>query len=225
MATHLDLEEQEQLDQLKAFWQRYGNLITWVLILALGAYGAWSAWNFWQRDQGAKAALMFDELDGAARAGDVERTTAIFADMRDRYGRAVFTQQGGLLAARVAADKGNTEAARLALAWVAGNATEDDYRALARFRLAGLLIDEKKYDDAMRELDGTDGGSFAALIADRRGDILQAQGKKDEARTAFQKAWQTMDPQIEYRRIVEAKLNALGVQPAGSAASGAGAAP
>ena len=60
MATQLDLQEQEQLDELKAFWNKYGNLITWVLVLALGAYAAWTGWNYWQRNQGTKAAAMFD---------------------------------------------------------------------------------------------------------------------------------------------------------------------
>ncbi len=221
MATHLDLEEQEQLDQLKAFWQQYGNLITWLVIIALAAFGAWNGWNLWQRNQAAKAGLLYDELDRAARAGDLERTTNIFGDMKDRFGRTVFTQQGGLLAAKLAAEKGQTDAARAALAWVADNATEDAYRAAARLRLAGLLFDAKKYDEALKQLDAIDGGVFPALVADRRGDILNAEGKTAEAKAAYEKAWQAIDPQLEYRRLIEAKLNSLGVEP-GGAASGAG---
>ena len=93
MASHLDLEEQEQLDDLKAFWKQYGNLITWVLVLALGAYAAWNGWNYYLRDQGAKAGSLYDEIDRAAEALDSERATRIFADMKERYPRAVFTQQ------------------------------------------------------------------------------------------------------------------------------------
>ena len=63
MASHLDLEEQEQLDQLKAFWNQYGNLVTWLLVILLGGYAAWNGWNLYQRDQGAKAGSMFDEID------------------------------------------------------------------------------------------------------------------------------------------------------------------
>ncbi|MEO8081836.1 MAG: tetratricopeptide repeat protein, partial [Caldimonas sp.] len=212
---------QEQLDQLKAFWQQYGNLVTWTLIIVLGAFGAWNGWNLWQRNQAEKAALLYDELDRASRTGDVERTTNIFGDMKDRYGRAVFTQQGGLLAARVAADKGRTDLARAALAWVADNATVDEYRAAARLRLAGLLLDEKKYEEALKQLELVDAGEFAALVADRRGDIQQAQGKSAEARVAYDKAWQAMAPDVEYRKVIEAKLNVLGAQPTASAASGA----
>jgi len=222
MATQLDLEEQEQLDQLKAFWNQYGNLISGLLIAAACAYLAWFGWNWYQRDQGVKAGSMYDEFDKALQAADAERAGRIFADMKARYPRAAFTGQAGLAAAKLAGDKGQADAARADLAWVAENGSEAEYRTVARLRLAGLLLDEKKYDEALKQLDGVDAIEFQALAADRRGDVLMAQGKGDEARAAYQKAWSAMDAQVDYRRIVEAKLNVLGVDPAASAASGAG---
>jgi predicted negative regulator of RcsB-dependent stress response len=224
MATHLDLEEQEQLDQLKAFWKQHGNLITWLLVLVLGAFAAWNGWNLYQRDQGAKAGALFDELEHAAQQVDSDRATRIFADMKERYPRATFTQQGGLLAARVAAEKGQYDAAKASLAWVADNAGEAEYRAIARLRLAGLLLDTAKYEEALKQLDAVDSPQFAALVADRRGDVLLAQGKNAPAQAAYQKAWSAMDPKTDYRRLIEAKLNLLGVQPAAGAASAAEAA-
>ena len=225
MATHLDLEEQEQLDQLKAFWKQYGNLITWLLVLVLGGYAAWNGWNLYQRDQGAKAGSLYDELDRAAQAGDSDRATRIFADMKERYPRATFTQQAGLLAARVAAEKGQYDAASASLGWVADKAGDDEYRAIARLRLAGLLLDTKKYEEALKQVDAVTGGpEFIALANDRRGDILLTQGKSAEAQAAYLKAWTAMDPKLDYRRVVEAKLNLLGVQPAAAAASGVEAA-
>jgi predicted negative regulator of RcsB-dependent stress response len=224
MATHLDLEEQEQLDQLKAFWNEYGNLITAVLVIAVVAYLGWLGWNAWQRDQGAKAGSMYDELDHAAQAGDSVRANSIFADMKDRYPRTTFTGQGGLLAAKTAADKDQLEVARNDLAWVAESASEGVYRAIARLRIAGLLLDEKKYDEALKQLDGIDDAEFTALAADRRGDVLSAQGKLDDARAAYQKALAAMDAKVDYRRVIEAKLNVLGTNPAAAPASGAAAA-
>ena len=179
MATHLDLEEQEQLDQLKSFWKQYGNLITWVLIAALGSYAAWNGWHWWQRDQAAKAGAMYDELDRAAQAGDADKAGRIFADMKERYPRTAFTAQGALLAAKTEFEKGQIDSARATLTWVAENAKETEIQTIARLRLAGVLLDEKKYDEALRQLDTANAGEFAALVADRRGDILLAQGKKD----------------------------------------------
>ncbi|HET6599504.1 MAG TPA: tetratricopeptide repeat protein, partial [Burkholderiaceae bacterium] len=153
MATHLDLEEQEQLDQLKTYWKQYGNLITWVLIVVLGGYAAWNGWNWWQRDQAVKSSAMFDALDTAAQAGDADAAARIFADMKDRYPRTAFTEQAGLLAAKVQFDKGKADAALETLAWVGAHATEVEYRTVARLRAAGVLLEQKKYDDAIKQLD------------------------------------------------------------------------
>ena len=216
MATHLDLEEQEQLDQLKSFWKRYGDLFTWVLILGLGGYAAWTGWNWYQRDQASKAGAMFDQLDKAAQASDVDQVGRVFVDMKQRYAGAAFTQQAGLAAAKLQVEKGKADAALESLDWVGASAAETEYRAIARLRAAGLLLDQKRYEEALKQLDGADAPEFAALVADRRGDVLLAQGKKDEAKAAYQTAWQAMASTVDYRRLIDAKLTALGAAPSDS---------
>jgi predicted negative regulator of RcsB-dependent stress response len=225
MATHLDLEEQEQLDQLKAFWKQHGNLITWTVTLALAAFAAWNGWNWWQRDQAVKAGAMYDELEKAAQAGEAAKAGGIAKDMRERYPRAVITQQGALLAAKVQFEKGQADEAAATLGWVAGNASEAEYQTVARLRLAGLLADQKKYDEALKQLEGATAKDFEALVADRRGDVLLAQGKTEDAKAAFNQAWKLMDPKVEYRRIIDAKLTSLGAAPAASTPRTAGATP
>lgn len=224
MATHLDLEEQEQIDQLKHFWNQYGNLITWTVILVLGASSGWIWWNRYQADQSAKAGVMFDELDKAVQAGDANRAAALFIPLKDRYARTAFAEQGGMTLAKVQFDKGQLDNARATLAWVIENAPEEEYKTLARLRMAGIFLDQKKYDEALKQLDGATTKEFEPLVADRRGDILMAQGKKDEAKAAYQKAWKDMDPKLGYRNLLEAKLTALGAAPepdkAASAAEG-----
>jgi predicted negative regulator of RcsB-dependent stress response len=223
MATHLDLEEQEQLDQLKAFWKQWGNLITWVLVAVLAAYAGWQGWSQWQARQASQAGAMYDELDKAVQAGDAAKTTGIFNDMKERFPGTAFTQQAGLLAAKLQFDKGQADAALATLAWVGANAVEDEYKTVARLRLAGLLLDQKKFDEALKELDGATAKEFEGLVADRRGDVLVAQGKADDAKAAYAKAFAALDAKVEYRRIVEAKLTALGAAPAPEAAASAAA--
>lgn len=222
MANTLNLQDQEQLDDLKAFWKRHGNWITWLVTLVLLAFAGWNGWNWYQRNQSVQAAAMFDELDKAASAGDADKVGRVFNDMKERYAAANLTQQGGLIAARVQFDKGQADAAKASLGWVAEKAAEDEYRAIARLRLAGLLLDAKDYPGALKALDGVTAKEFAALASDRRGDVLLAQGKTDEARAAYQAAYKAMDDKIDYRRLVEVKLTALAAPPAPAvAASGA----
>lgn len=220
MATQLDLQEQEQIDNLKAFWNQYGNLITWLLVIVLGAFAAWNGWNTWQRSQGAKASGLFDQLERAVESADTDRTSRAFADLKERYPDTTYAQQGALLAARLQNEKGQGDAARATLAWVAEHGKDGAYRAAARLRLSALLVDAKQYDQALQQLSGVDDKSFEALVADRRGDVLLAQGKKDEARAAYLAAWKAMDPTLDYRRLIDAKLAALGAAPPDAAASG-----
>ena len=217
MAQPLDLQEQEQLDDLKAFWKTYGNLITWALVAALAVFAGLNGWKWWQREQSIKAAAMYDELDRAAQAGNAQRAGQIFADLKQRYPRTVYAEQGGLLAASVQFASGQSDEAKASLDWVAGNATENEYQTVARLRLAGLLLQAKDYDAALKQLDAAKAPTFAALVADRRGDVLLAQGKPAEARSAYQAAWQAMDAKVEYRRLIDAKLTALGAAPGAAA--------
>ncbi len=214
MAKHLDLEEQEQLDQLKHFWAQYGNLITWVLIVVAGAMAAWNGWQYWQRSQGAKAAALYDEIERAALAPDTSRLEGALTEMKDRFGSTAQASQGALLAARTLFDQGKAEPARAALAWVADKGADDAYRAVARLRLAALDLDAGKYDDAMKALDGAVPAEFRGLFEDRRGDILLAQGRADEARQRFEVAWKALGEQNPYRQLIEVKLASLGVAPA-----------
>jgi predicted negative regulator of RcsB-dependent stress response len=216
MAT-LDLEEQESLDQLKAFWARFGNLITWVLLIALACWAAWTGWHWYQRDQSFKASAMYDELDTAAQAGDAERAAAIFARMKDGFASTTYAEQGGLLLAKLQYDKQKPEDAKATLGWVAEHAAESEYQTLARLLLAGVLLEQKKYDEALKQLDDAKAATFAGLVADRRGDVLAAQGKRNEAKAAYDQAWKSIDPALDYRRLIEAKLNALGAVPEGAA--------
>jgi predicted negative regulator of RcsB-dependent stress response len=224
MATQLDLREQEQLDDLKAFWSRWGSAITWTATVVLAGFAAYNGWQLWQRTQGEKASGMYDELDRAVKAGDVERTTRMFGDLKDRHPKSLAAAQAALQAAKVQAEKGKTDEALVSLQWAADNASDAALRVVARLRAAALLVEKKELDKALAQLDAInkpDATEFEALIADRRGDVMQAQGKKAEAIAAYQAAFKAMSEKLEYRRLIEGKLTALGAAPAESAAAAA----
>jgi len=221
MAQQLDLQEQEQVDALKAFWASYGNLIMWTVTLVLAAFAGWSWWQKLERDKSLQASTMYGELQSAAGAGDDKRAAQIFADMKAKVAKTAYTQLGGLLAAKVQADKGDTADAIASLQWVA-DAGNDENAAAAHMRLAGLLADAKKYDDALKQLALVKPASFAPLVSDRRGDIALAQGQTDAAIKAYKAAYDGLPETTQYRVLVEAKLTKLGAAPAASgAASGA----
>ena len=213
MANQLDLEEQEQLDQIKHFWKQYGNLITWVLALVMACVAGWNGYQYWQRNQATQAAAMFDEVERMAQLADMAKVDRAFGDMKERFATTTYAQHSGLLAARLYAEAGKAEQAKAALLWVSENASDPGLQAIARLRLAGLLMQSKDYAQALAQLDGKFPPDFSALVADRRGDIHSLQGKTADAKAEYQKAYAAFDERTEYRRLVEIKLNALGSDP------------
>lgn len=213
MANQLDLEEQEQLDQLKHFWKQYGNPITWLLILVLTAFAGWNFYKYWQRNQAVQAAAMYDEVERVLGSGDPARIDRAFADIKERFSSTAYAQQAGLLVAKQHFSSGNFEGATAALKWVAEQSSDEGYQSIAKLRLAGLMMDSQAYDGALELLSGKFSTNFSGLVSDRKGDIFLLQGKKAEAGVAFKAAYSSFDERTEYRRLVEVKLNSLGVDP------------
>jgi predicted negative regulator of RcsB-dependent stress response len=212
-----DLEEQEQLASLKAWWNQYGNLVSWLLIFALAGYAAWSGWNYYQRTQTAQAGQLYEELQKAVSAKDNARVQRAATDMTERFGRSAYAQMGALVAAKSAFDANDLKAAKTQLQWVIDKGSEE-YKAIAKIRLAGILLDEKAYDEALKLLAGDFPEQFAGAVADRKGDILVAQNKKEDARAAYQTALEKTDPKNPGRQLIELKLDAIGGAPAKAAA-------
>ena len=231
MATqNLDLEAQEQLDQLKFFWKRYGNLITGTIIAVSLAFLGWQYYQKHQRDQAAQAAGVYQSLLQAAAAHDDARVAHIWADLKGKYGGTVYAEQGALLAGAALAGVKSDEA-MAALKWEIEQGKQDAYRGLARLRLAALMAQARQWDEAVKVLSSGIPDAYAGLAADRLGDIYSAQGKKTEAKAAYEKALKAIAEDQDYRRLVQIKHDALSsivalppVAAASAAASAASAA-
>ena len=212
MAQHFDLEEQEQLDQLKHFWSKWGTPITGALIVVFGSFAAWNGYQYWQAREATQAAALADAVTVAVEGQQLERIGQPWADLQSGYARTQQAAQAGLLVAKAQADAGQWDQAKQALAWVAENGNDQGLQALARLRLAAVLVEQKQLDAALQQLAASFPAEFAAAAADRRGDVYALLDKKTEAVAEYEKAYQAFDSQVDYRRLVEFKLNALGVQ-------------
>ncbi|MFN4121545.1 YfgM family protein [Acidovorax sp.] len=221
MAKHLDLEEQEQLDQLKHFWNTWGTLISSVLIVVAGSLAAWNGYQYWQNRQAVQAAALLDAVESAVQSRDQTRIEQAAADLKAKYPGTTQAGQAGLLLAKHMVDAGNAAGAKDALGWVSEKSSDDGLKALAKLRLAGILMDEKAYDEALKLVSSGFPPEFEAVYADRKGDILVLQDKRQEAVAEYTRAYKAFEEGVEYRRLVEIKLNALGAsaQPATVAAA------
>ncbi|TFW28601.1 YfgM family protein [Massilia horti] len=204
-----DLEEQEQIANFKAFWNQYGNLITWVLILALGSYAGYNFWNSHKRTSALVASGLYGELQNSLEAKDNAKVQRVAADIESKYEGTAYAQMAALGAAKSAFDANDLKTAKAQLQWVLDHGNEE-YQSIARLRLAGVQLDEKAYGDALKTLSGKILPQFNAEVQERKGDVLTAQNKLAEARTAYTAALAAMDKRNPGRQVVTVKLESIG---------------
>lgn len=213
----LDLEEQEQIDQLKAFWQKYRNLITGVLTVALFAYAAYSAYQWWRNSQATEASKLYETMVVAITKGDKDQTLRAANDLQKDYARTTYAAMSSLVAARIASDAGDSAKAIDYLRWAAKNSSDDGYLALAKLRLVSQLIEQggdQNLAEADQILKEKPIQGFEALWLERRGDWYLIQKKNAEAKVSYQDAWKKLDQSKEFpeeaRRLLKVKLDAVG---------------
>jgi predicted negative regulator of RcsB-dependent stress response len=207
----LDLEEQEQVAELKAWWKQYGNLIVAaVAALALAAAG-WLAWRNYQQSQAAQASVLYDSLAKAAQANDAKTLRDAAGTLVESYPRTLYASMGALVAARWYFDRNDLKNAKAQLQWVIERGASDDFRDLARLRLAAVLIDEKTHDEALKLLEAPHGAAYDAQYAALRGDALLAKNDVAGARAAYQLALEkTRQKEGAFGDSVRMRLEALG---------------
>ena len=209
MAGSYDFEEQERLAELRAWWEDNRLYVVAAIVAAIVAYAAWQGWRWWNVRQNEDAAAMYKPVAEAVKGNDAKKITEAAQPLILKHPGSFYASESALYAAKAAFDGGNLEEARKQLDWVLNHGVEE-HRGVARTRLAGVLMEQKKYDEALKVLDGNTDKSFAASAADIRGDIMLAQGRLDEARAAYKAAIEKAEGRNPVKQTAETKLNALG---------------
>ena len=217
----LDMHEQEQIDALKAWWKENGTKLIMLVLLAALAAGGVFGWKFWQGKRDAEASAQFAKVVTAMGNNDLSAIDAATAPLLKKYSGTIYAARAQLLAARASIADSKPEEAIERLRWVIGNGKDAGLRNAARLQLGALMLDQKKYDEALKLLDAPHPDAYNALYADLRGDIYVAQGKRQEALAAYQQAIRSAVSSSAFVSLVRLKLNALGGAASGVAQAGA----
>lgn len=209
MAGPYDFEDQERLAELKNWWEDNGRWVIGAAIAAVVAFGSWKGWQHWSAQRAEDASAMFAPVSKAVKAGDAKQVEEAAKAVIAKHPGSFYASDAALFAAKAAFEAGRSAEARENLEWVLRNGVPE-HQGVARLRLAAVLLDEKKYPEALVVLDGNKDEAFVALVADLRGDVMLAQGRSDEARAAYKQAIEKAEPRNPVKNIAEVKLNALG---------------
>ena len=210
--SSLDLHEQEQVDALKAWWKENGKWVVGALVIGLLGFAGMQFWKSHQAGQAAEAAKLYAEVAKQVASNDAKRIGDAADALVSRYGSSAYAPRAQLLAAQASLQARDVAHAKVQLQWVVEHASETGLQDTARLKLASVLLDEKKYDEALKQLDAAHPDSFTGLYADLKGDVLSAQGKVAEARAAYQQALDKTDAKSGYRNLIQLKMDGLGAK-------------
>jgi predicted negative regulator of RcsB-dependent stress response len=213
----IDLQEQEQLDSLKAWWKDNGKWVIAALAIALFAYAALTYWKHYQGKQAAEASTLYAEVLKQVASNDPKRINDSVAALVEKYSNTAYAPRAQLLAVQANVQAKDMARAKSQLEWVIAHASESGLQDTARLKLSSILLDEKKYDEAMTQLNATHPDAFVGLYSDLKGDVLAAQGKTEEARAAYKLAFDKIDSKSAYRNLIQLKLDGLGMDVQGGA--------
>jgi predicted negative regulator of RcsB-dependent stress response len=206
-----DLEEQEQIAQLKSWWRDNSTMLLAVLAAAAIAFAGWQGWRSWQAGQTQQAAALYETLVKALQANDAKAMRDAGGTLVESFPRTLYASMGALAAARFHFEKGDLKNARAQLQWVTDHSTSDELKDLARLRLAGVMLDDKAYDEALALLGAKHADAMAAQYAALKGDVLVAKQQPAEAKAAYKLALEKASPREgSLRASVQLRLDGLG---------------
>src|SRR3954465_918041 len=206
----LDLEEQEQVEELKAWWKLHGGMITALIVAVAVGFAGWQGWRWYQASQATQASALYETLTKAAQANDAKALRDAAGTLVESYPRTLYASLGALVAARYYFDRSDLKSAKAQLAWVIERAPTD-FKELARLRLAAVLLDEKAYDEALKTLGANPAPAYEAQYAALRGDVLLAKNQAAEAKAAYKLALEKADgADSAFKESVRMRLDALG---------------
>lgn len=206
-----DLEEQEQLDNIKAWWKQNGSLITWTLVVVLAGYVAWITWTNHQGKQSVQASTLFEEVQTAVNSKENSKIQAVTETLTKDFSGTAYASMASFSAAKSSFELNDLKAAKAHLSWIVERSKSAEYKAIARLRLAAIAIDEKSFDEGLKLLAADFPVEFQGDVADRKGDIFYAQNKINEAKSAYESALAKLSEKSPSKQLVQIKLDSLGV--------------
>ncbi|HSC23205.1 MAG TPA: tetratricopeptide repeat protein [Casimicrobiaceae bacterium] len=208
-----DLEEQDQIDDLKAWWERYGGTVAVALVLGLLVVAGIQGWRWYAGHRAESASVLYSAVSEAIRTKEPAKAKDAIAALTGHYASTAYAPRAELLYAKMLYDGGDRNGAKAQLQWVVDHAAQEELQAIGRYRLAQVQIDEKQYDGALATLDAKHPAAFDGLFADLRGDALVAAGRPADARAAYENALAKLDPKSAYRNYVQVKHDSLAQAP------------
>ncbi len=207
-----DFHDQEEIENFKYFWRRWGRWAFYVLLLAAAAYFGWVLYQGHLRKQDAAAAEVFETFVTQSRGNNTAAAKQALLSLQQQYDKTLPAAQATLMMAGTAFDEGRYDEAAGHLQWVLKRHNKGLVHTVSVQRLAVVYLQQQKYAEALAVLDAKVDDEFKPLLLETRGDVLQAQTKTAEAKAAYEEALKLLPEgaeQAAQRDMLQLKIDSL----------------
>ncbi len=205
--AELPYSEEDQAEQLKKWWKQNGSSIIIGVVLGLAIVGGYNYWQHYRQTQAESASKLYETMMIAYGNGQAEKAQNIGATVMEDYSGTPYAAKAALYMARISFDKKDVASAERQLNWALENAEDPATKHAARLRLARVLLDSNKAEQAGALLSLKDFGGFESEYKELEGDIALKQNKPAEARAAYERALQVLPKESGYQTLLKAKLD------------------
>ena len=221
-----NLTDQQRAEQVRGWLQENGWYLLAGIVLGLAALFGWRQWGAYTQHDAEAASAQYAELMGAIRIGRTTRAEELTTQIAAEHPRSPYVDQARLALARLKVEKAQPEEATKYLEQVMKDSGSDEIALIARHRLGRLLVQEEKYEEALKVLAPPKDSAFAPAFHEARGDAYYAMGKMAEARAEYEEALKGRDPTTGDEAFLQAKLDEVaGLAPGAPAAAADAAKP
>ncbi len=206
-----DHQEQEQIEDIKAWWKLYGKYVSLGVVAVIIGYAVYQGYSYYQQSQNEKAGVLFEAVQNAFRTQDTNQTLSAAKRLQEAYPSSPLASRAALISAFLSHKTGHDDNAVNELNWVESHTHEAMLVDLPRLRHAGILADQKKYNEALDLLSQNKDPAMLAASLDLKGDIYTLLGKNAEAKSSYQQIIdQTGSQNTLFKQLAQVKLDALG---------------
>ena len=202
--------DQEELDKLKAWWKNYGNSVVFGVLMGAALLVGFRYWTHYTEQRLQNASVLYERMIQDLHSKKLDAARLAGESLLNDSSSTPYAGLAGLMLARMDFEAGDAAGGRKHLQWVVEHASDAATKHAARLRLARIYLDSGDKQAALALLEVKDQAGFEAEYAELKGDIHLAQGKRDQARTAYREALKHLPDGSPYAAVLNMKLDDLG---------------
>lgn len=206
------MTEEEQLEAIKKWWKRYGNVISMTLSVALIVVAGYRYFTWHQDKLTQQASIAYEQMMIALSNNNTKAVKSFANQLITQHNHSIYADAAHMTLAKIYVTKNKLDQAQAELRIVVDSSKMPSLKQIAKIRIARIMTAEKSYAKALNELSKIEDNTYLPVINELKGDIYGATGKYEEAMNSYKQAMSEVKINGMGNPFLEMKTNEIAVK-------------